>query len=365
MSTDVVNRKVRPWRVCQRLTLENFRAAGEEYFFIAEEAKADYVMRESIPIEMFSRDLQAVDTSNSDSVLKFCLEYGLVYSPMYPSKRRGLLCRQNKFKTLASDLDHDTEDEVTPDQMLIYAVNKFKDSGITENRRYLGSSSLVDISSDGLGISSYGYISSLFLGSEYARELKYRDRKFGAVVGLDEVKVTLRQFQVAMILVSAYEAGLRGNKLIEYLYQKNVFQKNYLSYGPMKDLFIGPAFEAREPKPVTLDEVLRTAANAPDGSDYSDDLEAIKQIHKGMEELLIDDPFEAAYQSAASFLDRSLFYQDFWDADVAPKSSGADARLFSFLFAPKLDQEGSFVEALLADFNFVWKSEQGWYECKR
>lgn len=346
-----------PWKVCKKHEVGTTTRYGHEYRYVYEDKNAGFFEVQSITVEFFNHELQKVDTSNESSILKFCQSYGLVFSPMYPSKARGLAGRNSKFSYLnlfgiGDKNNQDLEFE------LQQAVHHFKTESDYSKKAI--DTSILDSLSDGMGLGSQEAIASFFYGSEYGREDARKNKRAGAIVGLDELAITIRQLQVATVLVAAMEAGLSGNALVDYLYDKKILQQSY----PQKlneDLFIEPSFDGRKPRKITLEDLKTTAANAPDGNDYSSDYGVLDSIQRSME-FFLDKDFSEARDAAQAFLSRSkqaLFQQN----NGISLSRDLESIYASAIGKTEPEKEGSLLEGILACFDFVLSSDIEWKEC--
>jgi hypothetical protein len=329
----------KPWQVANNLELITYNYKGHSYQAFAEIKSSGYREISQITLEFFSHELQKVDTSDPYSIKAFSEKYGFTFSPMYPSKIRSLMNRSKGkiFLSLAKYL-FPVENYSDPVLAIGHEVAKFKNP--------LGSEScnIDEYYSDGR-IPTHKLASS-----EFARETLGRNSKYGAIIGIDELAITIRQVQVATSIISAYEAGLRDDELVEYLFKSPIVQHS-IPDGLVKDAFYGDVFENGLPK--TSNEVFVMKKNSATKN---------PEYYAQMQKVYLSLQFDQLYDAANVFIRKSLSAFNMQNEGIS-----LDPTIKSAPLALKVDiplNEGSLLEAILTNFAFVRSSKQDWHRCK-
>jgi hypothetical protein len=321
------------------------------YQFFAEDLDVKPQMMDSLPLEFFNHELQKVDTTSVASMRSFCERYGLIFSPLYESKTHALEGRETRGKV----------------EYLDNYPTVYKD-GVSAVERLLATK--VRAFGNGNGFLGSEYPAIFLKGSEFAREAvargEFADRNFGAVVSVDEVAYTIRLLQVATALLSAFAAGLKGNELLGYLLDTNHLQgkvpaalKDHESDLLLYDHTFGTLL------PATKERACTAAQEAPGGA--IEDADVIADIYQKMEQFL-NLHIERAADNAQSFTmqARSELNLENHGVGIGSSDDNGDTKSYAdLLFKPTVAlSEGSLIEAILSNFEFVMASKIDWITCE-
>ena len=329
-----------PWRIANSLELVSFEQAGHKYQALVELSDQGYRELGNITVEFFSHELQNVDTSSPSSLKTFCEKFGLIFSPMYPSKIYALQDRDKKNSILSSlssffnsgSGNHDSDNAIDR------SVYRFKNPLRAENQ------TIPNHRSDG-GIP----VDKLF-NTEYAHKTFEGTKGYGAIVGIDELALTIRQLQVSTAIISAYEANLNPDEMVDYLFRSSVLQHNLPSC-INKDVFYGLVFDN---PPCTSQEVYkRKKLSSPDDAKY------FSHLH----EIYLSMKFDELYTAATTFIKKSSTSLQMQNEGIVLGDSPEKSKVFSWGENHSI-KEGSLLEAILANFEYVRVSKHDWHQCK-
>jgi hypothetical protein len=330
---------VTPWKVYPRLFQGEVSMGAKTYRFIAEDLDVEPVELDSLSLEFFNHELQKVDTSSAQQVVRFCEQWGLMLSPLYMSKTLALTARPG-----GAHLDKTIYPTVYSDG--IEAVER---RVIADAAGFGGST----------GFTSPDYATPLLVGSLYAREAiakgEFSGRKLGAAVSIDEAAYTIRLLQVATALLSAQAAGLTASDLLYYLLNDKHMQRRCPDELTERgvDLFLASQ-PFGEPLPASDERAEKAAAEVAGlGEAVPGDVADIKAR---MERILVLQ-MEQAAEAARSFVSRAILALEAENAGV--RGSGGSANVTGVIIT-----EGSLLEAILINFRFVMDAPFEWLTCE-
>ncbi|MCL1880537.1 MAG: hypothetical protein FWF71_08080 [Actinomycetia bacterium] len=330
------------WRACPKLYVNEVSAGNKSYRFFAELSDEEELIEyDSLPLEFFNHELQRVDTTSEKSLLLFCEKWGLVLSPLYASKTHALSLRDNSDGLTYTN----------------YYPVSYRD-GIEALEKRLAEDIVTFKGS--CGFNSVDKAVERVIGSEFAREAVVRGDYgnfcgFGAVVSVDEVAYTVRLLQIATAMQAAFGAGMRGSDILTYLLNDRVIPRRHpyeLEESTGMDLFFGTSRNAWE---------LHRQQEAVDGcSAEDDDDDERKAVKKRMQAIMAIE-MELGVENCRTFTKQAalnLAMENAWAREDGDKPEGD----MFWGISPQV-QEGSIVEAILANFDYVMASEFEWITC--
>lgn len=215
MASSIYGVSFAAWEVCPKLILERVdlpRPLNYQYF--REDPKAEIERRDTLDAEFFNHELQKVNTGNIGSMQRFCEKFGFPFSVFYNSQERFVACRNSSSrnpytKQFGIDL-HGANG--------LYAIDNECQSW---TREYLESKGIQ------IDIGGQDYYGTFLQGSEYARQLNWekpRKAKRGGIIGVDEVALSLRLLQNALLLLVSSACYNTAPEAIEYLFNSSAKQ---------------------------------------------------------------------------------------------------------------------------------------------
>jgi len=321
-----------PWLVYPTLYVGEVSAGNKSFRFLAEDKKGDKpVMLNSLPLEFFNQELLKVDTTSENSLIRFCEKWGLLLSPLYASKTHALSGRR-AYKELAYGYYYPTsyrDGIAAVEERLAADVEAFKGSN---------------------GFDCTEFVVSMLIGSEFAHEAVARgdygdSSRFGAVVSLDEVAFTVRLLQIGCAIQAAHLSGLRGRGLSLYLLNDKTIPRRHpieLETRHGMDLFFTSYMDAAR----QIEQI------------GSDDSEAKRRRMRAIDDLFL----EMGVENARSFTCQAvlnLALENIWMREDGDKLEGE-----GFWGVPPQVTEGSLIEAILTNFDYVMAAPFDWTTCE-
>lgn len=325
------------WSVANNLDLFKITYGGHSYPVLAELKNSGYHSISNISLEFFNHELQKVDTSNTHSIKAFSEQFGFIFSPLYPSKVLALRSRnQNEAWTevlagFAPSIDGNDD----PHTVIDMSISSFENP-------LGGNKSVVDRR-------SAGKVNSFYLAPTiYANDIYRRDSRYGAIVSVSELALTIRYLQTLMPLIAAYEAGLKDDDMVEYLFRSPALRHD-LPQGFAKDMFYGLVFDSI---PKTSLEVIADKQSREIDNDY------LTKLHR----IYLNMQFDELYAAGDAFIRKAKLALSLQNEGIPMAASALQPDHFTKDFAPIT--EGSLLEAILANFETVRTSKQDWHRCK-
>ncbi|MCL2806959.1 MAG: hypothetical protein FWD27_02135 [Coriobacteriia bacterium] len=333
MDSGQINRpSVLPWLVCSTLHASEVSTGNKTYRFFAEDIKeGEHHAIELLPLEFFNQELMKVDTTSELSLLRFCEKWGLLLSPLYASKTHALSGRK-----ASNDLAYG-----------YYYPTSYRD-GIAALEGQLAAD--IEAFRGSCGFETADEAVQQLIGSEFAREAvakgDYGDPShFGAVVSVDEVAYTVRLLQIACGILAAHQSGLRGQELHYYLLNDNVIPRKHpieLETRLGFDLLFGDYLAAAQ------------QIELAKGSGTEVDKERIRVVGNVY--------MEMGVENARSFIRQAtinLALENIWMREDGDKLEGE-----GFWGEPLQVMEGSLLEAILTNFDYVMNAPFDWSTCE-
>lgn len=329
------------WSAANNLELLTISDAGHTYPVLAELKDSGYRSISNISLEFFNQELQKVDTSNPYSIKAFSEQFGFMFSPLYPSKVLALRSRdkKNRRNTWKEDLARFIPDAIgnnDPRVVIDLSISNFENP-------LAGNRSIADNRSTGKSNSYY------FAPTIYANNAFRKNPKYGAIVSISELAYTIRQLQTSTSLIAAYEAGLRDDEMVEYLFRSPALQHD-LPEGLTKDMFYSMVFNSA---PMTSSEIVTENQS----SELND--ESLAKLHR----IYLNMQFDELYSTLDAFIRKAKTALSLQNDGIAvfPNAPWAN-RLTNSRFEPIT--EGSLLEAVLENFDAVRTSKHDWHRCK-
>jgi hypothetical protein len=301
-------------------------------------------VQESLTLEFFSHELQKADATSAQSMRRFCERYGLLLSPIYPSKSRALEGRATKGKPgyLEGFLGVDNEAEALQSR-LAEDAEAFKGS---------------------TGFEYPGEGATIVAATELARAAvakgEYPGRNIGAVVSINEVAYTLRLLQLATAIIAADDAGLGGTGLLPYLQESGAVQTRR------------PGFLAPQGSELFFDNQWPAEAFALLTGEIQDDGLAGLSSEQREAAVLARGEFRAiaamqAVENARSFIAHARISLGLENAGLrVPQQGSGGWATYDAEFMGRWQGalgEGSLLEAIAANFCYVMDAKQDWLAC--
>lgn len=329
------------WSVANNLELLTMSDAGHTYPVLAELTDSGYRSINTISLEFFNQELQKVDTSNSYSIKAFSEQFGFMFSPLYPSKVLALRSRDKKKNetTWEEDLAHFIPDATGKDDPRVVI-----DMNIANFENPLGGNkSIADYRSTGKANSYY------FAPTIYANDTFRKNPRYGAIVSISELAYTIRQLQTSTSLIAAYEAGLKDDEMVEYLFRSPALQHS-LPQNLTQDMFYSMVFDDI---PMTSSEVVVESQS----SELSD--ESLAKHHR----VYLNMQFDELYTALSAFIRKAKTALSLQNDGIPLSPNAPWANHFTnSKFEPIT--EGSLLEAVLENFDAVRASKHDWHRCK-
>jgi hypothetical protein len=221
---------------------------------------------------------------------------------------------------------------------------------------------MADIASfrGGTGFVDAGKAVELLIGSEYAREAvvtgQFPDKNYGAVVSTDEVAYTIRLLQIATAAQSASGAGLSARELDRYLTDGRAVSDKVpaeLKDDPF-ELFFGSA---------ALANAVLKQQEAKLGHTVEADIEDVREAFITRLNAIHDIRHMQGIESARAFTAQTLIalaMENYGIREYPHFDSEIDRENYEYL---KLE-DGSLLETILANFEYVLNSKQDWIICE-
>jgi hypothetical protein len=314
-----------PWAVCPALVVLEVNADNKSYRFFAEDLDSGKpAIMNALSLEFFNHELLRVDTTSEVSLLRFSQKWGLILAPFYASKTHSLAMRSGGRYDYQQSYTHGIEAlrlRLTDD------VIAFKGS---------------------YGFNKPEKTVDLLVGSEFAREAvlrgDYGERRLGAVVSVDEVAYTVRLLQLATTMQAAYDSSLRGNELSNYLLDNRIIPRRHpyeLEENDGMDLFFSNILTV-----ANRAEIVRLSGGTGDGKHSAGDNGWRRTRQQAIDNLAL----EVGIENCRSFTRRAAL-------NLAAENIGLAAGL-------RCKAEGSIVEAVLTNFEYVMTSKFEWITCE-
>lgn len=208
---------VRPWLRYSIDRLWGTTANGERFAYYVERGEPIVMDFEHLENEFFATDLQKVNVSRTESIVRFCERYGLPVSSGYDGAQRLSLFR-NRFKPLKAHF------QPIGSEWSFLANESASAAGIP-----LFSSAYPDDDKTLLGRKPY------FL-SEEARCIHLNDQSVVGAISEAEVVQTIRALQVSTALLTAIGYGVENHEtwgasdVAEYLCDRAHMAQNGVTY---------------------------------------------------------------------------------------------------------------------------------------
>jgi len=331
------------WRVYPKLSVDEVVEGDKIYRFFVEIIQDTEPQEHTmLPLEFFNHELQRVDTTSEKSLQAFCKKWGLVFSPLYASKTHAM-CVRNTCEPLSYS----------------YYYPTCSLQGIKAVKRRLAE----DISCfrGSCGFNSTDKAAELLIGSEIAREAIARGdfgnpTYYGAVVSVDEVAYTIRLLQIATAMQAAFASGLSGKDLSIYLLNNRLIPRRHpieLEEKTGEDLFFANSLIA---------SALLRQQESIEGYTLGNNEEDIQENIKKRMGTVLSIAYELGIENCRSFTRQSTLNLAMENAWV--REEGANPGNDKFWDLETHFSEGSIMEAILANFNYVMDSELEWITCE-